>query len=104
MSQDKYCRLLIRNKADSALNLVLQGTNVKVVRAMRIRCCKRLRLERGTYVMEAWLNRGRIHVEAQNIPHLSVEKISSRDDVSLRGRKIVADFVNKRARLQIEKK
>jgi hypothetical protein len=96
-----YCKLLIRNRSGSRLNLVLHGTETSVVRAMTIRRFKRLRLEKGTYVMEAWLSKGRIGVEAVNIPHISVEKITSRKDISFRGRKIVADFVNDRARLEI---
>ena len=39
----------------------------------------------------------------RNIPHISIEKITSRKDVSIRGRKIVADFVNDRARLEIDR-
>jgi hypothetical protein len=81
---------------------VLHGTEVNVVRAMTIRRFKRLKLEKGTYVVEAWLSKGRIAVNAVNIPHLSIEKITSRKDVSIRGRKIVADFVNDRARLEID--
>jgi hypothetical protein len=54
-------------------------------------------------VVEAWLAKGRIAVNAINIPHLSIEKITSRKDVSIRGRKIVADFVNDSARLEIDR-
>jgi hypothetical protein len=85
------------------LNLVLHGTEVNVVRAMTIRRFKRLKLTKGTYVVEAWLAKGRIAVNAINIPHLSIEKITSRKDVSIRGRKIVADFVNDSARLEIDR-
>jgi hypothetical protein len=81
---------------------VLHGTEVNVVRAMTIRRFKRLKLIKGTYVVEAWLSNGRIAVNAVNIPHLSIEKITSRKDVSIRGRKIVADFVNNKARLEID--
>lgn len=95
------CILHVRNRSGSRLNLVLHGTEVNVVRAMTIRRSKRLKLVKGTYVVEAWLTRGRISVEAINIPHLTVEKITSRKDVSIRGRKIVADFVNNRVRLEI---
>ena len=73
-----------------------------MVRAMTIRRFKRLKLIKGTYVVEAWLSKGRIAVNANNIPHLSIEKITSRKDVSIRGRKIVADFVNNRAKLEID--
>lgn len=96
------CILHVRNKSGTRLNLVLHGTEVNVVRAMTIRKFKRLKLIKGTYVVEAWLSKGRIAVNAVNIPHLSVEKITSRKDVSIRGRKIVADFVNDRARLEID--
>ena len=95
------CILHIRNKSGTRLNLVLHATEVNVVRAMTIRRSKRLKLIKGTYVVEAWLSRGRIVVDAINIPHLSIEKITSRKDVSIRGRKIVADFINDRARLEI---
>ena len=54
-------------------------------------------------MVEAWLTEGRIGVNAVNIPHISIEKITSRKDVSIRGRKIVADFVNDRARLEIDR-
>jgi hypothetical protein len=96
------CILHVRNRSGSRLNLVLHGTEISVVRAMTIRRSKRLKLVKGTYVVEAWLSSGRIAVNAINIPHLSVEKITSRKDVSIRGRKIVADFVNDRAWLEIK--
>lgn len=95
------CRLQIRNRSGTRLNLVLHGTEVNVVRAMTVRFCKRLKLIKGTYVVEVWLSDGRIAIKAVNIPHISIEKITSRKDVSIRGRKIVADFVNDRARLEI---
>jgi hypothetical protein len=97
------CILLIRNRSGSRLNLVIHGTEVNVVRAMTVRRFKRLRLVKGTYVVEAWLSEGRIGINAVNIPHISIEKITSRKDVSIRGRKIVADFVNDRAKLEIDR-
>lgn len=104
-SQDgkSHCILKIRNRSGSRLNLVLHGTEVHVVRAMTVRRCKRLKLIKGTYVVEAWLSEGRIAINSVNIPHISIEKITSRKDVSIRGRKIVADFVNDRARLEIDR-
>ena len=101
-SRKGSCILKISNRSGSRLNLVIQGAEVPLVRAMIIRRKKRLRLPKGTYVVEAWLSEGRIRVRAVNIPHISIEKITSRKDVSIRGRKIVADFVNDRARLEIE--
>ncbi len=98
-----HCILRIRNRSGNRLNLVLHGTEANVVRAMTIRRCKRLRLLKGTYVVEAWLSDGRITIKSINIPHISIEKITSRKDVSIRGRKIVADFVNDRARLEIDR-
>ena len=94
--------LQIRNRSGRRLNLVIHGTEVNIVRAMTVRRFKRLKLIKGTYVVEAWLSEGRISVNAVNIPHISIEKITSRKDVSIRGRKIVADFVNDRARLEID--
>ena len=96
------CHLVIRNRSGSRLNLVLHATEINKVRALTIRRVKRLKLERGTYVMEAWLSSGRIGIKAVNIPHISIEKITSRKDVSIRGRKIVADFVNDRVSLEID--
>jgi hypothetical protein len=84
------------------LNLVVHGTEVNLVRAITIHRFKRLKLSKGTYVVEAWLSEGRISINAINIPHISIEKITSRKDVSIRGRKIVADFVNNRAKLEID--
>ena len=97
------CLLVIRNRSGSRLNLVIHGTEVNVVRAMTVRKFKRLKLVKGTYVVEAWLSEGRIGINAINIPHISIEKITSRKDVSIRGRKIVADFVNDRAKLEIDR-
>lgn len=97
------CVLTIRNRSGSRLNLVLHGTEVNIVRAMMIRRYKRLKLVKGTYVVEAWLSEGRIGINAVNIPHISIERITSRKDVSIRGRKIVADFINDRAKLDIER-
>ena len=96
------CHLVIRNRSGSRLNLVLHPTEINKVRALTIRRIKRLKLERGTYVMEAWLSSGRIGIKAVNIPHISIEKITSRKDVSIRGRKIVADFVNDRVSLETD--
>jgi hypothetical protein len=96
------CILHIRNRSGSRLNLVIHGTEVNVVRAMTVHRFKRLKLIKGTYVVEAWLSDGRIGINAVNIPHISIERITSRKDVSIRGRKIVADLVNDRARLEID--
>ena len=95
------CHLVVRNRSGSRLNLVLHATEINKVRALTIRRVKRLKLEKGTYVMEAWLSSGRIGIKAENIPHISIEKITSRKDVSIRGRKIVADFINDRASIEI---
>ncbi|MDF1576208.1 MAG: hypothetical protein P1P86_13550 [Bacteroidales bacterium] len=97
------CRLLISNRSGSILNLVIQGAEVKVVRAMSIRRRKRLRLVKGTYVVEAWLSTGRIRIIPVDIPHIRIEKITTRKDVSIRGRKIVADLINNRARLEVDR-
>lgn len=94
--------LVIRNHSGKRLNLVIHGMEHNVVRAMTIRRYKRLRLKRGTYVLEAWLSKGRIVIDAHHIPHISIEKITSRSDMSFRGRKIVADFVNPRVKLEID--
>jgi hypothetical protein len=93
--------LTVSNRSGKSLNLVIHGTEANVVKAMRIRWFKRLKLIKGTYVLEAWLSSGRIVISAVNIPHISIEKITSRKDVSIRGRKIIADFVNKRSKLEI---
>ncbi|MCP4311841.1 MAG: hypothetical protein GY790_11295 [Bacteroidetes bacterium] len=95
------CILVIRNRSGSRLSLVIHSSEVNMVRAMSIRRYKRLKLMKGTYLLEAWLSRGRIAVDAHNIPHISIEKITSRKDMSFRGRKIVADLVNDHARLEI---
>jgi len=97
------CTLLISNRSGSALNLVIHGTEVNVVKAMTIRRRKRIKLIKGTYVVEIWLTNGRIRITPVNIPHISIERITTRKDVSIRGRKIVADFVNDRARLDIDR-
>ena len=101
-SRKGSCVLKISNRAGSRLNLVIHGTEVNMVRAMTIRRRKRLKLAKGTYVVEVWLSEGRISIQAVNIPHISIEKITSRKDVSIRGRKIVADFINDKARLEID--
>ena len=102
-SRKGYCILGIRNRSGRKLNLVIHGTEVNVVRAMTVRRFKRLKLIKGTYVVEAWLSDGRIGINAINIPHISIEKITSRKDISIRGRKIVADFVNDRSKLEIDR-
>jgi hypothetical protein len=102
MAESKNFILHIRNRSGSRLNIVLHGTEINIVRAMTIRRFKRLKLVKGTYVVEAWLSEGRICIDAVNIPNISIEKITSRSDVSIRGRKIVADFVKDRAKLLID--
>ncbi len=95
------CILTVRNRSGSRLNLVLHGTEENTVRALSVRRYKRLKLRKGTYVLEAWLSKGRIGIHAVNIPNISIEKITSRKDVSIRGRKIVADMIHDRSRLEI---
>ena len=102
-SRKGSCVLQISNRSGSRLNLVIQGTEHQEVRAMIIRRKKRLKLARGTYLVELWLSEGRIRIKPVNIPHISIEKITSRKDVSIRGRKIVADFIHDRARLEIDR-
>ena len=97
------CTLHISNRSGSMLNLVIHSTEVNIVRAMTIRRRKRLHLIKGTYVLEVWLSNGRISIHPENIPHISVEKITTRKDVSIRGRKIVADLIYNRARLEIDR-
>lgn len=103
ISRRGKCKLLISNRSGSILNLVIHGTEVNVVRAMTIRRRKRLRLHKSTYVVELWLSAGRITINPENIPHISIERISTRKDVSIRGRKLVADFIVDRARLEIDR-
>lgn len=97
------CTLLISNRSGSILNLVIQGAEVQVVRAMTIRRRKRIHLSKGTYVVELWLTHGRIIINPVDIPHISIERITTRKDVSIRGRKLVADFISDRARLEIDR-
>lgn len=97
------CTLHICNRSGTILNLVIHGTEVNTVRAMTIRRKKRLHLMKGTYVVELWLASGRISINPVDIPHISIERISTRNDVSIRGRKIVADFINDRPRLEIDR-
>ncbi|RLD56987.1 MAG: hypothetical protein DRI97_06325 [Bacteroidetes bacterium] len=97
------CTLHISNRSGSTLNLVIHGTEVNLVRAMTIRRKKKLHLIKGTYVVEIWLTSGRITINPVDIPHISIERITTRMDVSIRGRKIVADLINDRARLEIDR-
>jgi hypothetical protein len=97
------CRLFISNRSGSLLNIVIQGTEINMVRAMTIRRRKRLRLIKGTYVVEIWLSSGRIAINPVNIPHISIEKITTRKDVAIRGRKIVADLISDRAKLEVDR-
>jgi len=97
------CTLLISNRSGSILNLVIHGTGVNTVRAVTIRRRKKFHLIKGTYVVEIWLSSGRITINPVDIPHISIERITTRKDVSIRGRKIVADFINDRARLEIDR-
>ena len=83
--------------------MVIHGTEVHMVRAMSIRRRKRLKLLKGTYVVEIWLSEGRITINPVNIPHINIERITTRNDVSIRGRKLVADFISDRARLEIDR-
>lgn len=96
------CTLYVTNRSGSLLNFVIQGAEVNIVRAMTIRRRKRLQLVKGTYVVELWLASGRIHINPVDIPHISIERITTRKDVSIRGRKIVADLIYDRARLEID--
>lgn len=96
------CTLHISNRSGSILNMVIHSTDINTVRAMTIRRRKKLHLTKGTYVVEIWLSSGRISISPVDIPHITIERITTRADVSIRGRKIVADFINDRARLEID--
>ena len=96
------CTLHISNRSGSMLNMVIHGTELNSVRAMTIRRRKKLHLVKGTYVIEIWLSSGRIKIKPVNIPHISIEKITTRKDVSIRGRKIVADLISDRSRLEVD--
>ena len=96
------CTLHISNRSGSMLNMVIHGTEVNSVRAMTVRRRKKLHLVKGTYVIEIWLSSGRIKIKPVNIPHISIEKITTRKDVSIRGRKIVADLIGDRSRLEVD--
>lgn len=93
----------ISNRSGSILNLVIHGTEINMVRAMTIRRKKKLHLIKGTYVVEVWLSSGRITISPVDIPHISIEKITNRNDVSIRGRKIVADLISDRGRLEVDR-
>lgn len=97
------CKLIISNRSGSILNLVIHCVETNLVRAMTIRRRKRLLLLKGTYVVELWLSTGRIAINPVNIPHISIERITTRKDVNIRGRKLVADFISDRARLEIDR-
>lgn len=97
------CTLHISNRSGSILNLVIHSTEINTVRAMTIRRRKKLHLTKGTYVVEIWLTSGRITIIPVDIPHISIERITTRKDVSIRGRKIVADFINDRSGLEIDR-
>jgi hypothetical protein len=103
LGKRRKCTLHISNRSGSLLNLVIHSTNINTVRAMTIRRRKKLHLIKGTYVVEIWLTSGRITIIPVDIPHISIERITTRKDVSIRGRKIVADFINDRARLEIDR-
>ena len=103
LSRRGKCRLLIFNRSGSTLNLVIHCIEENHVRAMTIRRRKRLLLLKGTYVVELWLASGRINIHPVNIPHISIERITNRKDVSIRGRKLVADFISDRAKLEIDR-
>ena len=103
ISRKGKCSLIISNRSGSILNLVIHGTEMDVVRAMTIRRRKRFKLAKGTYVVELWLTEGRITINPVNIPHISIERITTRKDVSIRGRKLVADFISERAKLEIDR-
>ena len=97
------CTLRISNRSGSTLNLVIHGIENNWVRAMTIRRKKKLHLIKGTYVVEIWLSSGRITINPVDIPHISIERITTRKDVTSRGRKIIADFIHDRARLEIDR-
>jgi len=103
ISRRGRCKLVVSNRSGNILNLVIHGTEVNLVRAMTIRRRKRIPLNKGTYVVEMWLAEGRITINPVNIPHISIERITTRKDVSIRGRKLVADFISDRARLEIDR-
>ena len=94
--QADKCLLKLKNKSGVKAFVVLHDVENDTVKEMSFKRSRQLRLFKGTYVIEAWLNEGNIGINPENIQHVEIEDIPSKHNTSFRGKRIVADLVNNR--------
>jgi len=86
------CNLSLKNKAGERAYIVLHDVENDAARELSLRRQKKLKLMKGTYVIEAWLEKGNIGINPENIQHVEIENIPAKHNTSFRGKRIVADL------------
>lgn len=72
--------------------MVLQDIVDESIKEISFRRRKKLRVLKGTYVIEAWLKSGNIGINPENIQYVAIENLFSDKTRGFRGKKIVADL------------
>ena len=93
------CTLILKNKSGVKAYIVLYDVENEITRELIIRRTKKLKVLKGTYVIEAWLDKGNIGINPDNLQHVEIENIPSRLNTMFRGKKIVADLFHEREQM-----
>jgi len=86
------CSLSLKNKSGERTYIVLHDVANDISRELSFRCSKKLKVLKGTYVIEAWLEKGNIGINPENIQHVEIENIPAKHNTSFRGKRVVADL------------
>ncbi|MBN1132926.1 MAG: hypothetical protein JXR52_06645 [Bacteroidales bacterium] len=86
------CLLTLKNRTGERAYIVLHDVANDSARELSFRRSRRLKLPKGTYVIEAWLRKGNIGINPENIQHVKIENIPAKHYTSFRGKRIVADL------------
>ena len=97
--RNSRCKLTLKNKSGKRAYIVIRDVESDSVREMTFKGSRKLRLLKGTYVIEAWYKTGNIGINPENIQHVSIENLFSTKFSGLRGKKIVADLHHEKEQL-----
>lgn len=95
------CSLSVKNKTNQRAYIVMHDVVTDDVKEVSLKRSKSLKVPKGTYVIEAWLENGNIGINPENIQHVKIEDLPSVRNTSFRGKRLVADFLHDRDQMII---
>jgi len=95
------CALSVKNKTNQRAYIVMHDVVTDDVRELTLRRSKSMKVPKGTYVIEAWLENGNIGINPENIQHVKIEDLPSNRNTSFRGKRLVVDFIHDRDQMVI---